>query len=159
METILNDSLNNYPITFRPIKDELIQFSKEKQENEFKKKIGFLSSLSRKISLIKSSEKNSKNERIKAKKIAYLLSQLNAQKKSTNNNIIYIAYLNKNDSRCNFDYNIFFDEIYNNFSLDIFKNDDSKNIDDIFSKMKRFEDKLINNPNIIRKKDISSGII
>ena len=135
METILNDSLNNYPITFGPIKDELIQFSKEKQENEFKKKIGFFPSLKRKISLIKSSEKNSKNERIKAKKIAYLLSQLNSQKKA-NNNIIYIVYLNKNDSKCNFDYNIFFDEIYNNFSLDIFKNDDSKNIDDIFSKLK-----------------------
>ena len=150
LETMLNDSLNNYPITFRPIKDELIQFSKEKQENEFKKKIGFFPSLKRKISLIKSSEKNSKNERIKAKKIAYLLSQLNSQKKA-NNNIIYIVYLNKNDSKCNFDYNIFFDEIYNNFSLDIFKNDDSKNIDDIFSKLKRFEDILINNPNIKEK--------
>jgi len=149
LETMLNDSLNNYPNTFQPIKDDLLKFSKEKQEKEFKKKIGFFNALKRKISLI-SSEKNSKNERIKAKKVAFLLSQLNDQKRETNNNI-YIVYLNKNDSKLYFDSNSFFKNIYNDFSFDTFKNDYNKIILDLSLKIKSFYDKIINDSNFEKK--------
>ena len=140
LETILNDSINNYPYTFEPIKDDLLKFSKEKQEKEFNKKIGFFSSLKREILIKLFSENNSKNERIKAKKVAYLLSQLNDQKNKTDNMAIYIAYFNKNDSKLCFDCNSFFENIYNNFSLDIFKNDDNKNIFDLSLKIARFKE-------------------
>ena len=155
LETILNDSINNYPYTFEPIKDDLLKFSKEKQEKEFNKKIGFFSSLKREILIKLFSENNSKNERIKAKKVAYLLSQLNDQKNKTDNMAIYIAYFNKNDSKLCFDCNSFFENIYNNFSLDIFKNDDNKNIFDLSLKIARFKECLVNESKFEYKKKLS----
>lgn len=143
LETMLNDSLNKYPNTFQPIKDDLLKFSKEKQEKEFKKKIGSFAALKRKVSVF-FSEKNSKNERIKAKKVAFLLSQLNGQKRETNNNI-YIVYLNKNDSKLYFDSNPILKNICDDFSFDTFKNDYNKIILDLSLKIKRFNDNIINN--------------
>lgn len=76
-------------------------------------------------------------------------------KNKTDNMAIYIAYFNKNDSKLCFDCNSFFENIYNNFSLDIFKNDDNKNIFDLSLKIARFKECLVNESKFEYKKKLS----
>ena len=99
----LNDSLtktlNKYDYMFEPIKADLIKYSKKPQIEEFKEDLGFFLNLKREIYFYWYPEE--KKECNKAKKIAFLLSQLNSKKNNTNNesNDIYITVFNKNNEK------------------------------------------------------------
>ena len=81
LDELLEETLNKYPYMFEPIRDDLIKYSKEFQTEEFKSKLGAFLTLRRELYFYFHPEERDQNEWIKAKKIAFLLSQLNSQEK------------------------------------------------------------------------------
>ena len=96
LETIFNDTMNRYPKMFKYMKEDLINYSEKEQKNEFvqkqlNKKTAFFRAI---YFFFKPSERN-ENELNKVKKIAFWISQLNAQK-IKRVDCKYIGLLDKN---------------------------------------------------------------
>ena len=140
LENLLTETLNKYPYMFEPIRADLIKYSKDFQTEEFKSNIGFLLTLKREMYFYWYPKERNEKEWIKAKKIAFLLSQLNSQKNKNNYNA-YIAILHKIDEKFSFDNDKMFQMI--NMSLSFNSNyDDNVVIMELSNKMENIKQEI-----------------
>ena len=136
LENLLTETLNKYPYMFEPIRADLIKYSKSFQTEQFKSNLGFFLTVKREIYFYWNPDEKNENEWIKAKKIAFLLSQLNSQ----NNNYygpndVYISIFNKNNEIFTFDNDEMFKIINTSLSFNSNYDDDNFVIMEISKKM------------------------
>ena len=143
LDELLEETLNKYPYMFEPIRDDLIKYSKEFQTEEFKSKLGAFLTLRREIYFYFHPEERDQNEWIKAKKIAFLLSQLNSQEKKDSywSNNVYISILNKTDVKFTFDNDEMFQKINTSLSFNSIY-DDNIVIMELSNKMENIKQEI-----------------
>ena len=148
LEEELKKDLDSYPYMFKPIKEELLKFSKEKQTKEFKINIGFFTSLFRKIYFLFNKKEENEDICEKAIKVAQLISQLNQATEKSKKIVIFKA----NEAKFDVDDN-YFDKSPIIQSIDQDLNVNTKlinTIDDnyinlLYEKMNEFKNMIFNN--------------
>lgn len=143
LENLLTETLNKYPYMFEPIRANLIKYSKNFQTEEFKSNLGFFLSVKREVHFYWYPEERNENEWIKAKKIAFLLSQLNSQKNNNSYwpNNAYVLIFNKNDEKFSLDNNEMFQMINTSLSFNSIY-DDNVVIMELFNKMENIKQEI-----------------
>ena len=143
----LND-LNSYPYMFKPIKNDLVNYTKKKQTKEFKKKLGFFTSFFREIYFLFNKEELNKEIYNKAKKLAFLISQLNEVTKKSKKIVIFKA----NEAQFDLDNNYFdnspiIQSINQDFNLDskLINTIDDNYISILYAKMNELKKMIFNN--------------
>ena len=143
LENLLTETLNKYPYMFEPIRADLIKYSKSFQTEQFKSNLGFFLTVKREIYFYWNPDKKNENEWIKAKKIAFLLSQLNSQNNNYyRSNDVYISIFNKNNEIFTFDNDEMFKIINTSLSFNSNYDDDNFVIMEISKKMEYIKQEI-----------------
>ena len=158
----LIETLNKYPIMFEPIKDDLLEYSKKEQKNKFEKKIGFFASLKRSLKLLFNEDQDRKEEKIKAKETAYLLSQLNGHKnkiKEKGECTKYIECFDKQQNKFNVDDDPLYTTIYESLSIEVNNNDYNEYIRQLDQKFTDLKQSISNYQENNKKKILFNYLI
>ena len=158
----LIETINKYPIMFEPIKDDLLEYSKKEQKNKFEKKIGFFASLKRSLKLLFNEDQDRKEEKIKAKETAYLLSQLNGHKnkiKEKGECTKYIECFDKQQNKFNVDDDPLYTTIYESLSIEVNNNDYNEYIRQLDQKFTDLKQSISNYQENNKKKILFNYLI
>ena len=147
LEEEFKNNLDSYPYMFKFIREDLVEYSKKKQTEEFKKKIGFFNTLFREIHFLFNKEDQNKEIYYKTRKMAFFISQLNQVVPKSQKIVIF----KKNEEKFDIDNDYFgnspiIQSINENFNIDIkLITIDDNYINLLYEKMNELKNMIFNN--------------